>query len=423
MHFFTELKQQLSQKLAALQPKQGLCQIQVENNLDLDDLQLVSWLKGQDCFPHFFWKSRDQALTFVSVGAVRQLASLAEVEYFQQHYPFKLFGGLRFEGSCYFVLPRFYFEKNAEKLTAYLTLDTDCLAEFTVCEQFLIQLEWLELPAFRASTPIYRALDCDFLRWQEMIDRALAAIDAGHFEKVVLANATKLQFERPLCAYSLSVLSQQNNHGSYHFLWAKNAQHIFIGASPERLYQRIGRQLYTEALAGTVAVTENAEQTEQNAQWLLNDGKNIYENQLVVEDISNQLINCIQEISVQATEIKRLKKVQHLQRKIQASLKPFVSDVDCLNRIHPTAAVSGLPRDKAKQFIRDNEQTARGWYAGALGYLAPQFAEFCVTLRSALVENANITLYAGAGIVAGSEASAEWQEIERKFLTIASLLV
>lgn len=214
----------------------------------------------------------------------------------------------------------------------------------------------------------------------------------------------------------------KKNVGCYHFLWSENGEQTFIGSSPERLYQRQGRAFYTEALAGTAAVTEDAEQTENNALWLLNDPKNRYENWLVVDDICSHLTDCAADIQVGEAHIKRLKNVQHLRRVIQTQLAETVNDGDCLARIHPTAAVAGLPRPLATEFICQHEPFQRGWYAGTLGYLMPEKAEFCVTLRSGVIKQNQITLYAGAGIVEGSTPEAEWQEIERKSLAMVSLL-
>ena len=180
--------------------------------------------------------------------------------------------------------------------------------------------------------------------------------------------------------------------------------------------------IFTEALAGTVAVSDNPIETEQNAQWLLKDAKNIYENQLVVEDIEEHLNAYVEAFEVHLPEIKRLHNVQHLRRRIEATLKADVLDQDCLRQIHPTAAVAGLPRAKAKQFIAENESFKRGWYAGTLGIFNPQEAEFCVTLRSAKIEHNQITLYAGAGIIKESEPVSEWQEIERKSKALSKLL-
>ena len=142
----------------------------------------------------------------------------------------------------------------------------------------------------------------------------------------------------------------------------------------------------------------------------------------MVEDIEEHLNAYVEAFEVHLPEIKRLHNVQHLRRRIGATLKADVLDQDCLRQIHPTAAVAGLPRAKAKQFIAENEPFKRGWYAGTLGIFNPQEAEFCVTLRSAKIEHNQITLYAGAGIIKESEPISEWQEIERKSQALSKLL-
>lgn len=120
-------------------------------------------------------------------------------------------------------------------------------------------------------------------------------------------------------------------------------------------------------------------------------------------------------------EVIRLRKVQHLRRRIHARLN-LASDTDCLQRLQPTAAVAGLPRNIARQFIAENEPFSRGWYAGSAGYLSLKQTEFSVTLRSAWVEDSQIHLYAGAGIVAGSDPQQEWQEINNKSAGLRTLL-
>ncbi len=73
-------------------------------------------------------------------------------------------------------------------------------------------------------------------------------------------------------------------------------------------------------------------------------------------------------------------------------------------------------------FIRENEDFARGWYAGSIGYISHQQAEFCVAIRSALIVDKQIQLFAGAGIVPGSIAESEWQELDKKMSTLLSLI-
>ena len=419
MSVFTQLKQQLSEQLSQLQLAQEWIQLKADVDLLAEESSLLGWLKSQNQhLPHFFFEKRDENQTIATIGAVETFSSLEEAEAFVQSNSLSLVGGIQFEGLCQFVLPRLMLVKNSQKLTAYLTLNiseqavdfTDIFAE--PCTTFFVQNHQI-LPPQPA---------CTFEQWKANIEQAIIQIKSGDLRKVVLANATQLTFENHISAYDLVEQSREINLGCYHFLWAENAQNAFVGSTPERLYYRKGNQLFTEALAGTVAVSDNPIETEKNAQWLLKDTKNIYENQLVVEDIEAHLNTYVEAFEVHSPEIKRLHNVQHLRRRIEAILKTDVLDQDCLRQIHPTAAIAGLPRAKAKQFIAKNEPFKRGWYAGTLGIFNLQEAEFCVTLRSAKIEHNQITLYAGAGIVAESESVSEWQEIERKSQALAKLL-
>lgn len=423
MSIFTELKQKLSQEWQAIKAGQGIVEVRLELTQSLDENQLLAWLKAQSHFPQGFWQERDQAVCFAFVGAVKTFEQLDEAQQFSTTYPFQLFGGVKFEGQCCFILPRLLFVKNQQNLTACFYVNTEQLAqEWQNCQAILQQAELATLN-WQPSDIISRTAQSDFSQWQTQIEQALRAIAQQQFRKVVLANATTLEFTQPISAYDLLARSRQKNQGCYHFLWAENNETTFIGSSPERLYLREERQFHTEALAGTVAVTNDQAETERNGLWLLNDPKNTYENQLVVDDISAHLADCVEQIKINSAEIKRLHNVQHLRRRIEAKLKPNIHDMECLERIQPTAAVAGLPRLPARKFIAETEGFQRGWYAGALGYLGQNKAEFCVALRSAKIQQNRITLYAGAGIVKGSTAQSEWHEIERKALAMATLLI
>lgn len=419
MSVFTQLEQQLSEQLSQLQSTQGWIQLTAEVNLSVEESLLLGWLKSQNQhFPHFFFEKRDENQTIATIGAVKTFSSLEEAQVFVQSTSLSLIGGIQFEGICQFVLPRLMLVKNSQNLTAYLTLNlSEQAVDFT--EFFTVLNSAYPVQNYQILAP---QSACTFEQWKMNIKRAITQISMGDLRKVVLANAIQLTFENLISAYDLVEQSRAINLGCYHFLWAENAQNAFVGSTPERLYYRKGNQLFTEALAGTVAVSDNPIETEQNAQWLLNDAKNIYENQLVVEDIEEHLNAYVEAFEVHLPEIKRLHNVQHLRRRIEAILKADVLDQDCLRQIHPTAAVAGLPRAKAKQFIAENEPFKRGWYAGTLGIFNPQEAEFCVTLRSAKIEHNQITLYAGAGIVKESEPVSEWQEIERKSQALSKLL-
>ena len=419
MSVFTQLKQQLSEQRSQLQLAQEWIQLKADVDLLAEESSLLGWLKSQNQhFPHFFFEKRDENQTIATIGAVETFSSLEEAQAFVQSNSLSLVGGIQFEGLCQFVLPRLMLVKNSQKLTAYLTLNiSEQAVDFTDIFAEPGTAFFVQNPQILPPQPA-----CTFEQWKANIEQAIIQIKSGDLRKVVLANATQLTFENHISAYDLVEQSREINLGCYHFLWAENAQNAFVGSTPERLYYRKGNQLFTEALAGTVAVSDNPIETEKNAQWLLKDTKNIYENQLVVEDIEAHLNTYVEAFEVHSPEIKRLHNVQHLRRRIEAILKADVLDQDCLRQIHPTAAIAGLPRAKATQFIAKNEPFKRGWYAGTLGTFNLQEAEFCVTLRSAKIEHNQITLYAGAGIVAESESVSEWQEIERKSQALAKLL-
>lgn len=424
MFIFNQLKQRLSEDYAKIEPKQGLITLQASILLSEENFSLLGWLKAQkNSYPHFFLQYRDSDLVIATVGTLKQFSTLKAAQDFINEHNLPLVGGLRFEGNAQFILPQFSFAKNSENLTACFYFDSDHFEQQAVIfEQFLANFDEIAELHLAENRLCSMTAASSFERWRANIEKAVSAIAQGDFRKVVIANATTLNFEKMICPYDLVEKSRDTNLGCYHFLWAESAEVAFVGSTPERLYQRQGGQFLTEALAGTAPVTASEVQTELNAQWLLSDPKNIYENQLVVDDIEDNLRDSVDHFAVSPAKIKRLHNVQHLRRQIQATLKADICDSDCLSRIHPTAAVAGLPRQAAKRFIAENETFTRHWYAGTLGVMCLQSAEFCVTLRSALIARENITLYAGAGIVEGSDPQSEWQEIKRKSQGMAKLL-
>ena len=257
--------------------------------------------------------------------------------------------------------------------------------------------------------------------WCRLIDQATQAIRDGAFSKVVLARATDLVFCGAPNASALMAASRRVNFSCYHFYMAFDAQRTFLGSSPERLWRRRGTALRTEALAGTVAAHDDAATATRLGDWLMHDDKNQRENSLVVEDICQRLQGLTHTLDVLPAEIVRLRKVQHLRRCIQAELN-VADDTRCLLQLQPTAAVAGLPRAQALDFIDRFEPFTREWYAGSAGYLSRRQSEFCVTLRSAKVEGDTVRLYAGAGIIDGSDPEQEWQEIENKAAGLRALL-
>ncbi len=263
----------------------------------------------------------------------------------------------------------------------------------------------------------------EFKQWSHLVTKALTAIDDQYFAKVVLARKTVLTLNRPLSATQFLQQSRQVNQQCFHFIFAIYADDYFVGSTPERLFSRDFDNLHTEALAGTAARSLDDAEDRALANWLLNDEKNRYENRLVIDDLLSRLQSRCRTLQVERRpELIQLRKVQHLKHKIDGQLVAGIDDAELLTSLQPTAAIAGLPRRPALDFIADNEPFDRGWYSGALGYIGQQQSEFCVAIRSARVLGHELQLFAGAGIVPGSDPQSEWQELERKTATLLTLL-
>ncbi len=385
---------------------------------------MLDWLNASALYPQFYWQDRDGAQETAAAGELMRFSCPERAEAFLAQHP--AFPALRLWGlnafgaggdepeSCLF-LPRLTWQREgaAHQLILNLASPVSVLADAQAFLAFLRQ----SAPA-RASQPwSVRLQDAvhqpEWPQWREMVTQALASLGQDGLAKVVLARRTRLGFSGHLSPTALMDASRRVNHHCYHFMLAWSAQRAFLGSSPERLYRRRRDRLDTEALAGTVASHSPSASAEQLADWLMSDDKNQRENLLVVDDICQRLRPAAVSLDVMAPEIVRLRTVQHLRRTILARLN-CASDARCLAMLQPTAAVAGLPRGAARVFIARHEPFDRQWYAGSAGYLSAARSEFCVSLRCALLEGQAAWLYAGAGIVDGSDPEQEWREIDNK---------
>ena len=113
-------------------------------------------------------------------------------------------------------------------------------------------------------------------------------------------------------------------------------------------------------------------------------------------------------------QLLKLSRFQHLVSRFEGTLHAGVSELDLLYALHPTPAVGGYPGERAVQALAHMESFDRGWYTGPVGWVAAESAEFAVAIRCGLVEGQLLHLYSGAGIVTGSTAQDEWDEVENK---------
>lgn len=393
-----------------------------------DEFDPLAWLHAQRLFPQFYWQHRDEHEEAAALGAVRDFDSLAEAQAFLQRQgrqDLRVWGLNAFTPQRgHLFLPRLEWRREGRTATLRLVLFSDVSLRDDgrrACSRLEALLPQAPLTALDLTLSHERQIP-EYPGWRRLIEQATGAIARGELAKVVLARASDLHFTQAVSAGAVMAASRRYNLHCFHFLMAFDSQRAFLGSTPERLWRRQGCLLQTEALAGTVANHPDTRRAAHLADWLLQDDKNQRENLLVVEDICQRLKRGVSALEVYEAEVIRLRKVQHLRRRVQAQLAG-ADDLGCLEQLQPTAAVAGLPREKARCFIQQNESFSREWYAGSAGYLSPQHSEFCVALRSANIVAQTVRLYAGAGIVAGSDPELEWQEIEHKAAGLRTLLL
>lgn len=393
-----------------------------------DAFDALGWLASQPVWPQFYWQQRNGDEEAAVLGAVAAFSSLESAQQFlhqhDNHPDLRIWGLNAFEpqrGNL--LLPRLEWRRCAgvASLRLHLYSDVSLREDAAQAAAFISSLAPVKpLPALRLNLTGEQHWP-EKAGWIDLIKLATQTIAGEDLDKVVLARATDLQFSQSVNAAAVMASSRRLNLNCYHFFMAFSADTAFLGSSPERLYRRRDTALRTEALAGTVANHPEDHRAWQLGDWLMKDDKNQRENMLVVEDICQRLQGCTQTLDVLPPQVLRLRKVQHLRRCIWTELNQ-ADDTLCLMQLQPTAAVAGIPRELAREFIQQNEPFEREWYAGSAGYLSLRQSEFCVSLRSAKISANVVRLYAGAGIVRGSDPEQEWQEIDNKAAGLRTLL-
>jgi menaquinone-specific isochorismate synthase len=340
----------------------------------------------------------------------------------------RYYGGLRFDplrepdvewaafGACRFVLPRFELHAGEEAtLVCNLVLPRDAERHAEILEQ----IECLSSPQSASGAalpqPLLRTDRPDEKGWRRNLEHALSAFSEGRLDKVVLARRTEFAFEKEVDAALLAESLEMATPGCFHFYVEPEDGVAFVGASPERLFRREGRAIESEAVAGTrprgASEADDAELRDE----LLRSEKDKAEHDHVRVGIGETLGPLCDELEVEgAVSEMKLASRRHLVSRVRGRLRDGVTDAEVLGALHPTPAVGGYPRAGALGEIRALESFDRGWYAGPVGWIGADGAEFAVGIRSGLVRGNNLALFSGAGIVAGSVPEGEWAEIEQK---------
>lgn len=256
--------------------------------------------------------------------------------------------------------------------------------------------------------------------WVSRVTKALKAIHEGVFDKVVLTRRVQVSTSRGLQPGRVLASLQNRYPGCVQFAVGGD-KHSLVGVSPERLVSLNGEHFVADALGGTAPRDPEARRDGRHGADLLSSDKARQEHSLVVEDIGDALEPLSHGLQIPVSpRLLKLPTLQHLWSPIQGRIKPGVSLLQLAARLHPTAAVGGAPRSEALEWLVQNgEEGWRGWYTGALGWLTRDGGgELSVVLRCALLNDCEAELFAGSGIVAGSEPTQELVETEWKLRTM-----
>ena len=265
--------------------------------------------------------------------------------------------------------------------------------------------------------PRGRVVDGDDGSYPALVDRALGSIRAGAFDKVVAARSVRVRAERsPELGPVLARLRDR-----FPACWTFGVgvgDALFAGATPERLVRLEGDRVSVDALAGSIRRGNGPGEDRELARALLESPKERAEHDWVVRALRGALERHGDDIRAPATpELLELPSLYHLRTPIRGRLdatRPFAL-VELLEDLHPSPAVGGHPRDAALCWLARNEPLERGWYSGLVGWLDLRGGgEMAVALRCALIRDRDVRLFAGAGIVDGSDPRGELAETELK---------
>ena len=240
-------------------------------------------------------------------------------------------------------------------------------------------------------------------------------IDSGVVEKLVLAREVRAHADGPLAWGTVLRRLKDRYDACTTFAFARDDS-CFLGSTPERLVRLTGRAVRADSVAGTAPRGETEDEDRALGHALLNDKKERKEHALVVTAVRDALEPCCAELNIQERPgLLTMPNVQHLYTPVEGMLRDDLHVLDLVARLHPTPAVGGVPQQAASSLIQAYEPFDRGWYAGPVGWFDGRGdGEFVVAIRSALLRERDALLYAGCGIVEGSDPEREYAESRLK---------
>lgn len=379
-------------------------------------LDLLSFLKAQEIYPKMYWNERSSNEERIVIGSFLELDHLPTT--FEGGPDIRLYGGHAFSDSLHFSSVWDEFPKSHFFLPRYEILQTDSETHLITISlhEHENSLVWDYQPVNEETPSVKDRTDTPSQnQWTSLIEQILFEIRQNTLRKVVLARQTTIQCFSSVDSYVLLKSLKEKKHNTTVFLLQLNPRSAFIGSTPEKLYKKEGSLLHTEALAGTLPRGATKEKDLYLQNLLLQSVKEQNEVAKVgifLEKLLQHLGKDVQQDS--SYSIFQTPNVHHLYKKFSCKIDETISHATLLKAIHPTPAVGGTPRDASLLHIEKREPFDRGWYAAPIGWISECSADLAVAIRSALIKEDTIHLFAGAGIVEASDPEKEWRELENK---------
>jgi menaquinone-specific isochorismate synthase len=256
-------------------------------------------------------------------------------------------------------------------------------------------------------------------QWAAAVEDAVRRIGEGQLEKVVLARDLLAQADSTIDArWPLRRLAD-----AYPGCWTYCVDGL-VGATPELLVRRERGLVTSRVLAGTIRRTGDDQHDLALAGALARSSKDLEEHEYAVRSVAEALApHCSSMFVPEAPFVLHLPNVMHLATDVTGVLADRSGALDLAAALHPSAAVGGTPTALALEAITDLEQMPRGRYAGPVGWIdAAGEGEWGLALRCGQLDGSRVRLFAGCGIVAGSQADAELAEAQAKLVPMRDAL-
>ena len=415
--------------------------------VNIDRLDLLEWLGVQKDDIRIYFSARDDSFEMAGVGAADVLdedssMSLQDtLEAMERNLAncdgaIRYYGGICFDadsdvspewesfGRRRFVVPRFEVCRRGDDYS--LAFNMMCKSsdnEDSVAAAMLDSLGRLNFDRKKSnvSNPkevISRIDNPDRSKWVKDVAEVIRNIQSHGISKIVLARKTDFDLAENIDPFDMLRQIKQEESRAYDFCFEFDGSAAFIGSSPECLFRKEGESVYSEAVAGTLLRGVGGSE-----QLLLESDKELQEHKFVYDNVESAMDEICSTVDVISDrEVMTLRHLMHICSRFRGTIKDGVSVYDIIKLLHPTAAVNGFPSEPAKAGIREIEPFSRGWYAGPVGWVSRDMAEFAVGIRSALIDKSKVSLFAGAGIIESSDPELEWDEIENKLRQFLDLL-